>query len=77
MEVLPLQPGSILHADQRIGVAWIAHYQHLTVLARYLIQCNSLKSAEISPATSFSSSHRQVQQASKNAHVRLSMHFSW
>lgn len=42
MEVCARQPRSVLHADERVGVAGVAHHQHLAVHARHLVQCPAL-----------------------------------
>ena len=42
MEVAALQPWSILHADEGVGVAGVPYHEYLAIPACHLIQCPPL-----------------------------------
>lgn len=43
MKVAALQPWRVFHGYQGVGVAGVAHHQHLALAARHIIQCPSLQ----------------------------------
>ncbi len=47
VEILSAQARRILHADQRVGVAGIAHHQHFAVSARHLVQRATLPTSSL------------------------------